>query len=238
MNEGYELNDEKVLKVLGNDKIGDISYNEESIVEEGIVDLDSGTRFEGLVLIEDKMGIPFGFGEMYDDNGKLIYKGLMINWKRFGYGVSYHDNGEKEYEGYWCDDNRCGKGIVYDRYGKLVKECVWYNGNEIDIDNYEGDGSKPMNIGIKHLKLSNNCLLKDWDVSLLLNLVSIEIGNDCFGSVKTFKIDGLNQLKSLKIGRNSFTQEKNRDGSDKSKSFYILKLVNGVSMILAANLNC
>ena len=37
------LNDDKVLKVLGNDKIGDISYNKESLEEEeGIVDLDSG----------------------------------------------------------------------------------------------------------------------------------------------------------------------------------------------------
>ena len=26
MNEGYVLNDEKILKVFGNDKIGDISY--------------------------------------------------------------------------------------------------------------------------------------------------------------------------------------------------------------------
>ena len=156
MNEGYVLNDEKVLKVLGNDKIGDISYNEESTVEEGIVDMDSGTRFEGRLLIEGKIGIPFGFGEMYDDDGKLMYKGIMINWKRFGYGVNYHDNGEKEYEGYWRNDNRFGNGIIYDRRGRLIKECIWYNGNEIDIDNYEGDGSKPMNIGIKHLKLSNN----------------------------------------------------------------------------------
>ena len=199
LNEGYVLNDEKVLKVFGNAKIGDISYNEESIEEEGIVDLDSGSRFEGRLLIKDKIGIPIGFGKMYDDNGKLIYKGIMINWKRFGYGVNYHDNGEKEYEGYWCDNNRFGKGKVYDRYGKLVKECVWYNENEIDIDNYEGDGSKPMNIGIKHLKLSNNCILKDWNVSLLLNLESIEIEDDCFESVQTFKMDGLNQLKSLKI---------------------------------------
>ena len=198
LNEGYVLNDEKVLKVFGNAKIGDISYNEESIIEEGIVDFDSGTRFEGRLL---KKGIiPFGFGEMYDDNGKLIYKGIMINWKRFGNGVSYHDNGEKEYEGYWCNNNRFGKGKEYDRYGKLVNECVWYNGNEIDIDiDYEGDGSKPMNIGIKHLKLSNNCILKDWNVSLLLNLESIEIEDDCFESVQTFKMDGLNQLKSLKI---------------------------------------
>ena len=100
--------------------------------------------------------------------------------------MSYHDNGEKEYEGYWCDDNRCGKGKVYDRYGKLIKECVWYNGNEIDIDiEYEENGSKPINIGIEHLKLNNNCILKDWDVSLFENLESIEIGNDCFESVKT-----------------------------------------------------
>ena len=228
MNEGYVLNDENVLEVIGSDKIGDISYNEESIVEEGIVDLDSGSRFEGRLLIEGKMGIPFGFGKMYDDDGKLMYKGIMINWKRFGYGVSYHDNGEIEYEGYWCDDNRFGNGKVYDRYGKLVKECVWYNENEIDIEaDYEGDGSKPMNIGIKHLKLSNNCLLKDWDVSWLLNLESIEIGDDCFGSVQTFKMDGLNQLKSLKIGKNSFTQlkEANWDWkkvNNQSKSFHIL----------------
>ena len=51
---------------------------------------------------------------------------------------------------------------------------------------------------------------------------SIEIGNDCFGSVKTFRIDGLNRLKTIKIGNNSFTQKKNRWGNDKSKSFHIL----------------
>ena len=54
------------------------------------------------------------------------------------------------------------------------------------------------------------------------NLESIEIGNDCFGSVQTFQIDGLNQLKTIKIGNNSFTQKKNSYGNDKSKSFHIL----------------
>ena len=51
---------------------------------------------------------------------------------------------------------------------------------------------------------------------------SIEIGNDCFGSVKTYKIDGLNRLKTIKIGINSFTEKKNDFGRDKSKSFHIL----------------
>ena len=225
MNQGFVVNEQKVLKVFGNHQIGAISYNEEQSieVEEGIVDLDHGSRFEGLVLTENKFGIPFGYGEMYDDDGILVYKGIMINWKRFGYGTSYHNNGCIEYEGYWCDDNRFGIGKVYDRYGKLVNECEWYNGIESDIyEKYEGDGSKPLNIGMKHLKLSDNCVLVDWDVSLLYNLESIEIGNDCFGSVKTFKIDGLNRLKTIKIGNNSFTPTKNSTGNDKSKSFHIL----------------
>ena len=53
-------------------------------------------------------------------------------------------------------------------------------------------------------------------------LESIEIGNDCFGSVRTFQIDGLNRLKTIKIGKNSFTQNKNGNGNDESKSFHIL----------------
>ena len=136
MNEGFVVNHKKVLKVFGNHQIGDMSYNE-GVVEEGTVDLDHGSRFEGSVLKDErkgKMGIPFGYGEMYNDDGLLMYKGIMINWKRFGYGTSYHDNGLIEYEGYWCDDNRFGSGKVYDRSGKLVKVCKWCNGIESDFD--------------------------------------------------------------------------------------------------------
>ena len=69
------------------------------------------------------------------------------------------------------------------------------------------------------------CNDKDYtifDFSRFSIVESIEIGDDCFGSVKTFKIDGLNQLKTIKIGNNSFTQHKNSDGHDSSKSFHIL----------------
>ena len=52
---------------------------------------------------------------------------------------------------------------------------------------------------------------------------SIEIADDSFGSVSTFQIEGLNQLQTIKIGKNSFTQRKNGGyENDQSKSFHIL----------------
>ena len=42
--------------------------------------------------------------------------------------------------------------------------------------------------------------------------------------MQTFQIDGLNRLKTIKIGSNSFTQKKYNYsyGNDRSKSFHIL----------------
>ena len=63
----------------------------------------------------------------------------------------------------------------------------------------------------------------EFDFSRFFCIESIEIGGDSFGSVQTFKIEGLNRLKTIKIGNNSFTRHKNGDvENDKSKSFHIL----------------
>ena len=70
--------------------------------------------------------------------------------------------------------------------------------------------------------MTDNCVLVDWNVSLFLNLESIEIGNNCFGSVQTFQINGLNRLKTINIGIDSFTQENDDWEDDSSKSFHIL----------------
>ena len=40
--------------------------------------------------------------------------------------------------------------------------------------------------------------------------------------MQAFQIDGLNRLKTIKIGNNSFTQKKGSYGNDESKSFHIL----------------
>ena len=46
--------------------------------------------------------------------------------------------------------------------------------------------------------------------------------DECYSEVKIFKIDGMNRLKTIKIGSNSFTQKKNDWRNDESKSFHIL----------------
>ena len=61
-----------------------------------------------------------------------------------------------------------------------------------------------------------------FDFSRFSLLESIEIADSSFGSVSTFQIDGLNQLQTIKIGKNSFTQQKNSYGNNASKSFHIL----------------
>ena len=62
-----------------------------------------------------------------------------------------------------------------------------------------------------------------FDFSRFTLLESIEIADNSFQSVQTFQIDGLNQLKMIKIGDNSFTQNDWCDNtSDDLKSFHIL----------------
>ena len=53
-------------------------------------------------------------------------------------------------------------------------------------------------------------------------LEELIVGSDSFMSVNVFLIDGLNELKSVKIGINSFTKNKNSYDNNNSRSFSIL----------------
>ena len=63
----------------------------------------------------------------------------------------------------------------------------------------------------------------DWNqYHFVTNLI---IGDSNFQNVRNFQIDGLDQLTSLKIGKNSFTKNKNSHGNDSSRSFHILNCI-------------
>ena len=142
-----------------------------------------------------------------------------------------------------------------------VRECIYENGIELKgidlIDGWYHKNSKhsiqiqkyPMNnievttdnsmelneikMNVTNLLISSNSCndLKELNLNEYQHLKSIEIGDDCFINVELFNIDGLNELKSLKIGINSFTHLKSSDKWDSDKansanrSFSILNCV-------------
>ena len=71
----------------------------------------------------------------------------------------------------------------------------------------------------------NNKDYMEFDFSRFTSLEELEIGSDSFMNVNTFMIDGLNELKSLKIGKNSFTKKKNWYGNNPNRSFSILNCI-------------
>ena len=91
---------------------------------------------------------------------------------------------------------------------------------------YTCDNIQLLNTSASSIKLPNwTCNEINYTIINLSRFTlveSIEIGNDCFIPVKTFRIDGLNRLKTIKIGINSFTHQKNSYGNDINKSFHIL----------------
>ena len=68
----------------------------------------------------------------------------------------------------------------------------------------------------------NQNVLTILDLSSFTFVESIKIGESCFKSVQIFKIEGLNRLKSLKIGNCSFTRAKNNEATNEAKLFHIL----------------
>ena len=66
----------------------------------------------------------------------------------------------------------------------------------------------------KRFEYANAHDLNVFDANSVKGIERLEIGGDCFIKVNRFVIDGLNELKSVMIGRESFDRNKeNRKGS-------------------------
>ena len=59
------------------------------------------------------------------------------------------------------------------------------------------------------------------DLTRFSKLESLVIGDNCFSYVTEVKMVGLDELKSVEIGMNSFTQHKNDYGNDSNRHFYL-----------------
>ena len=82
-----------------------------------------------------------------------------------------------------------------------------------------------LNRNVFEIVVSSNCCneksMKVLDLSELKYLRRIEIGNECFENVDEVKMAGLNELESVEIGKNSFTQHKDSASKDPNRHFYL-----------------
>ena len=63
--------------------------------------------------------------------------------------------------------------------------------------------------------------LTELDLTRFSQLKRLEIGDHCFSFVDELKLIGMNELESVVIGENSFTQHKNYYGSDPNRHFHL-----------------
>ena len=120
--------------------------------------------------------------------------------------------------------NESIRSILHNENPKEMKTKPTVNVPSKRIEIHNSSELSAMDLEVTELVIcSNSCNdLNALNLSKCKWLESIDIGNDCFRSVKTLKMDGLNQLKTIKIGKNSFTQAKSSFDNNESKSFHIL----------------
>ena len=170
--------------------------------EDDCIDLDAnGKRWEGGV----KDGKPFGYGILYDEEGKKEYEGFVMDEMKCLYGMEYFDDIERvSYAGCYLYGQRFGKGIGYDRNGDVEYDGVWKENGQYSTKRDEGFFDNKMeSIEIdssRHMNTTTFVL-----PSFLQMLKRIVIGDKCFVPIRLFTLTDLGQLESLVIGCNCFT---------------------------------
>ena len=170
-----------------------------------VIDLDAnGRRWEGSV----ENGKPFGHGVIYDEEGRKEYEGFMINESKTCYGVEYYsDIGRVQYDGCFHNNKRFGKGTLYDRNGAVDYEGIWKN-NAPYSSSFDG---KTIDNHTESIDVSDDSYNKSKAFiihSFINSLRCIVIGDNCYGSVRLFELDGLNELETVVIEWYSFTLAK------------------------------
>ena len=176
------------------------------------IDLDvNGKRWEGGV----KNGKPFGYGVMYDEEGKKEYEGFMVDGVKMGYGIEYYNDIERiEYEGCFYDGKRFGRGVLYDRNGMIEYDGLWKN----DMVYSPNSSGSTIDNHTESVTISNGVFnnREPFIPSYYMHsLKRIVIGNECFGKVRVFELNGLDELESVVVGQDSFriSDKERNDGS-------------------------
>ena len=176
------------------------------------IDLDvNGKRWEGGV----KDGKPFGYGVLYDEEGKKEYEGFMVDGVKMGYGIEYYSDIEwVKYRGCFYDGKRFGRGVLFGRNGLVEYNGLWKNdepySNQHD-NNTIDNTTESVDIHYNSYNNEKTLILPFF----LCSLKRIVIGDRCFRKVRVFELDGLSELERVLIGYHSFriSSSERTDGS-------------------------
>ena len=169
-----------------------------------------------------------GEGKEFVNGGReAVYYGDWKNGKRDGQGTELK-RFNAVYTGGWKDGKRNGEGEEMDERGKVVRSGWWVNGVYQGVKSVTPKEVKTVVIPssltsnpqtIEELKIGNNSSndssVTELKLSGLVRVKRIVIGDECFGSVRLFELDGLSELESVVIGKKSFriSDSKRSDGS-------------------------
>ena len=168
---------------------------------QAVIDLDAnGRRWEGVV----NNGIPYGYGVVYDEEGRKEYDGFKVDGMNTCYGTEYYSDISKvKFKGCYYNSNRFGRGTLYDRNGVIEYEGIWKNdtpcSSQFDWKTIDSH-TESVVIPKRSLKKPESIILP----SFLHSLKRVVIRNGCFGNVRLFEMDGLSELNSVVIGKKSF----------------------------------
>ena len=141
----------------------------------------------------------------YDDRGMRVYEGgwkgdMKRGYVREGKGREYEGDGKKAlYYGEWKNGLRDGEGEEYNDNREVVRRGIWIEGEYDMTKRFDNEYGNDLSV---------------FDISCIKGVTRLVIGDDCFEKVNEFVIDGLNELKSVKIEKKSFYLSKDtRKGS-------------------------
>ena len=142
-------------------------------------------------------GVPFCYGSMYNKNNNLIYEGFIFENMKVCYGKEiYDDVGTVEYEGSYYQNKRSGYGILFDKKKELVYQGEWINDNP--KSNKNGNINRVMNkndlyVGMENIIIEDNCQFNGDSFILdgLTQLKTIRIGKECMKDINRFELKSI-----------------------------------------------
>ena len=156
---------------------------------------------------------PYGWGCLYNKDGKLLYEGFRIDSLNLCFGTSYYNDLDCiRYRGSYYFGLQWGEGTLYDKNGAVLYEGVWLNNQKSSALSIRS--VYDLHSMVEELYVSDGSAnaqdITALDLSFYLRLKSIQIGKNCFAFVASFVLKHAPLLREVKILGHSF---KRRDAN-------------------------